>query len=332
MAHALEIVNGEASMAYNVGEGVPWHGLGTPVEGLGTADDMLRIAKADYEVELLPVFVADVNGGYQEVPERYATTRINHDGSRQAFEVVKKRYHVVQNSEVMERALNVVRASGGDHVVETVGVLKDGREFFATIDLGSLVIDPAGINDKIARYLLVHSSHDGTAPITFANTEIRAVCANTVKFGQDVARSMFKARHTPNLDERMQEAQKVLEISTAWADNFKAQAEELLAIPVTSGDIDTITNIIWDPRDADTDRKTRNRDARIDDVRARFRNSRNAGHAGNNGWALFNAFVEHYDHGGNGDAKRRAAASMSPTSTLTAQKQTTHKAILSLVG
>lgn len=331
MAHELEIVDGEASMAYNVGQGVPWHGLGTPVEGMRTSEEMLRIAKADYEVELLPVFIAGADGEPQEVEDRFATTRINHDGTRQAFEVVKGRYNVVQNSEVMERALNVVRASGGDHIVETVGVLKDGREFFATIDLGSLVIDPTGINDKIARYLLVHSSHDGTAPITFANTEIRAVCANTVKFGMDYARSLFKARHTPNLDERMQEAQKVLEISTAWADVFTARAEELLQIPVTSGSIDTVTDRLWDPRLADTDRKTKNRDARIDDVRARFRNNRNAGHAGNNGWALFNAFVEHYDHAGNGDASRRAAASMSPTSTITGQKQEAHRAILSLV-
>lgn len=331
MAHELEIVNGEASLAYNVGNGVPWHGLGTPVEGLGNADEMLRIAKADFEVELLPVFIMGVDGEPQEVKDRFATTRINHDGTRQAFEVVKKRYHVVQNSEVMERALNVVRASNGDHVIETVGVLKEGREFFACIDLGTLFIDPLGVNDKISRYLMAHSSHDATAPITFSNTDIRGVCANTVRFGQQMARATFKARHTPNIDERMQEAQQVLQISTAWADIFTQQAEELLHIPVTSGDIDTVTNRLWDPSEADTDRKTKNRDARIDDVRARFRNTRNAGHVGNNGWALFNAIVEHYDHGGNGDPVRRAEASMSATSLITTRKQEAHRAILSLV-
>lgn len=333
MSHELEIIDGVASFAYNVGGGAPWHGLGTAVDGQQTAEEMLRIAKADYDVSLRPVFVQNDEGEYVEVKERFATTRTDKDGTLVPFEVMKNRYHVVQNAEVLDKALQVVGASEGDAIMETVGVLKDGRQFFAAIDLGSLVIDPTGVNDKISRYLLVHTSHDGTAPITYSNTDVRAVCANTVRFGQDRARSTFKARHTPNVEEALTEARKVLEISLDWAEAFEEMAEEMLSIPVPagSGKIDTVLDKLWPVADADTERKVHNRDDIVTNVRHRFNNERNAGMVGYNGWGLYNSIVEFLDHGRGGTATSRAMASMDSASLVSARKVQAQKAVMSLV-
>ena len=49
MAHELEIVNGQAQMAY-VGE-LPWHGLGTKVEQDLTPGDFQKVAGLDWTVE-----------------------------------------------------------------------------------------------------------------------------------------------------------------------------------------------------------------------------------------------------------------------------------------
>ena len=48
MAHELEIVNGNAQMAY-VGD-VPWHGLGTKVEADLTPGQFQKVAGLDGEV------------------------------------------------------------------------------------------------------------------------------------------------------------------------------------------------------------------------------------------------------------------------------------------
>lgn len=333
MAHELEMVNGEASMVYQ-GK-TPWHQLGTKVDGTLTAEEMLVKANADYDVELLPVFYMDADGVPQEMEERFITSRINADGTIVPFEVVKGRYNVVNNRPVYDKALSVIKAAEGMNtkaIVETVGVLKEGREFFASIDLGSLIIDPLGASDKIARYLLVHTSHDGTSPISYSNTDIRAVCANTVRFGQMMARSVFKARHTPNVEATLAEARQQLEFSFAWADAFKAQADELLAIPIPvgSGKVDKVLNSLWLPTDADTERKEKNRQAIIDDVRARYTNDKNVGKVGANGWALYNAIVEHHDHGSRGTADKRAMASMSPTSLMTQRKVDAQQAVLAI--
>jgi len=333
MSHELEIVNGKANFAYNIESGTPWHGLGTPVVGLQSAEQMLEIAHANYHVDLRPVFVQNDAGEFIEITDRFATTRVNHDGTLVPFEVMKKRYRVVQNAVVLEKALAVVGASNGDAVIETLGVLKDGRQFFASIDLGSLIIDPVGVNDKIDRFLLVQTSHDGTMPIVYSNTDIRPVCANTCRFGHQMARSTFKARHTPNYEDTLQEAQAVLQISTEWAEAFKARAEELLRIPVpqASQNVDVVLNALWPAADADTDRKERNRDEILTDVRVRFNNNRNAGLVGFNGWGLYNAVTEYLDHGRSGSGIARAMASMDSTSLVSQKKMVAEQAILNLV-
>jgi phage/plasmid-like protein (TIGR03299 family) len=270
------------------------------------------MAGADYEVTLLPVRYITPDGVLLEMEDRFITARLDDDGGVTPFEVVKDRYRIVQNKIVLEKALNVCGASKGDAVMDTCGVLKDGREFFATIDLGTLIIDPIGIKDEIARYLVVHTSHDGTTPITYANTDIRAVCKNTVRFGQSVAKSIVTARHTANYDKALEEANQILQISSDWAKSFKETAERLLAIPVPAGSqkIDTVLNNLWPERDADTDRKKENRDQTLMEVRGLFANRKNAAGYGYNGWSLFNAVGEYYDHHWFDDADRNAKASM----------------------
>jgi hypothetical protein len=164
MAHELEInENGTARFAYAIGGGVPWHRLGVPLEGLQTVEAILAAAGADYDVHLTRVAAVDEDGNF--IVDKYgkpiiiddsrATIRDNGDGTFNGLSTVGTRYVVKQNKEVAQRALAVVGASEGEAVVDTAGVLQDGRRFFMTIDLGSLVIDPMGVNDRIARYLVV---------------------------------------------------------------------------------------------------------------------------------------------------------------------------------
>lgn len=312
MSHELEMIEGEASFAYRKQGGAPWHRLGVAVDGHKSGAEMLQLAKADYEVTLLPVRYITPGGVLLEMEDRFITARVNEDGSVVPFETVKNRYRVVQNATVLDKALNVCGASKGDAVMDTCGVLKDGREFFATIDLGTLILDPHGVADQIGRYLVVHTSHDGTTPITYACTDIRAVCKNTVRMGQAIAKSTLTARHTANYERALDEANEVLNISTEWAKSFKTTAEKMLAIPVPAGShkIDRVLNGLWPEKDADTDRKKENREEILTNVRSLFANRKNAAGYGYNGWSLFNAVGEYYDHHWFEDADRNAAASM----------------------
>jgi len=344
MAHELEITApGEASFAYRAAGGAPWHKLGKAIDGHMTASEVLSASNADYEVVMQPCLTGhpnrtiDGNHALIEVPGRYVTGRVEADqhgepGDFVPWEVVKGRYQIVQNSVVLDKALAVVGASNGDAVMDTAGVLNDGRKFFATIDLGQVIVDPAGVRDIICRYLVVSTSHDGTSPIVYSNTDIRAVCANTVRMGKMHAASIFTARHTTNVVDRLDEAGKVLGISSDWSKAFAKEAEFLMSIemPSYSNRIDKVLNVVWPEKDADTDRKRVNREEIMVSVRSRFGSRRNAAGFGDNGWSLMNAIGEHLDHGRNVPPEQAAQQSMELANLVHRHKIKAHRAIHNL--
>lgn len=341
MAHNLEVnKDGQARFAYADRE-APWHRLGKPMKGLQTLDAMLEAAQADYEVVLTKVaavdddgkLILDKDGRPVIIEDSRATIRKNDDNTFDPLATVGTRYEVRQNREVMERALAVVGATKGDAVLDTCGVLKDGARFFSTIDLGSLVIDPMGVNDRIARYLVVSTGHDGIWPIRYANTDIRAVCQNTVIMGLKNAERTFTARHTRNVDTAIQDANEALRISIDWAKSFKETAERMLAIPVPLGSssLDKVVNAVFPAKKDETDRQRKNRDEINQLVRGLYVNERNGKNYGYNGWSIYNSIVEYLDHYRDDDKLAMAQASMDDNSWVTRKKIEAQYAVLQLV-
>jgi len=339
MTHELEFDRkGVARMAYADRE-VPWHRLGKPMKGLQTADAMLLAAQADFDVVLTKVAVVDDEGNFITNPDgtpvlvddSRATVRVNPDGTFDGLATVGTRYVVQQNRECLDYALAIVGASKGDAVVDTCGVLHGGREFFSSIDLGGLIIDPKGVNDKIERYLLVRNGHDGKTAITFANTSIRAVCKNTVIAGMNNAQRVFTARHTRNVESALAEAQSILNISTEWAKSFSETAEKMLSIPMTmsSARMDTLISALYPIKAQETDRQKRNRDNINMTIRALYQTDRNSAGYGDNGWSAYNAVVEYLDHYRDGGVMERAIASMDANSSVTHKKIKAQEIILS---
>ena len=341
MPHDLDqTADGVYRMAYSSRE-IPWHRLGQPMKGLQTAEAMLEAAYADFDVVTTRVAVCDdlgqpilnPDGTCVTIPDSRATVRVNSDGTFNGLATVGTRYVVQQNRECLDYALAVVGASEGDAVVDTCGVLNGGREFFSSIDLGSLVVDPMGINDKVERYLLVRNGHDGKTAITFANTSIRAVCKNTVVLGVSSASRVFTARHTRNADRAMEQANDVLRISSDWAKDFSRTAEKLLSIKVNPGSkiIDDLLNHVFPPSPKETDRQRKNRDNVTGTVRALYMNENNGKNFGFNGWSAVNAIGEYLDHYRDSAVQDRAIASMDFNSWVTRSKIKAQDYLLSKV-
>lgn len=345
MAHNLDKTkSGKIRMAYAEHE-VPWHRLGTPMRGLSTAEEMLRAAEADYTVVLTQVAALDEYGNLiitqdsdgLDIPlvvdDSRATVRVNHDGTFDALSTVGTRYVVQQNADCLGRALDVVGASRGEAVVDTCGVLNGGREFFASIDLGQLIIDPLGVGDKIERYLLVRNGHDGKTPITYANTSIRAVCKNTVNAGMKSALRVFTARHTRNQDNAIEHAQEILNFSTEWANDFRNTAELMLGVPILdrSHRLDVVINSVFPEKKDETQRQERNRKEINEFIRGLYQSEKNAGGFGYNGWSAYNSIAEYLDHYRDTKASERAQSSMDPNSWVNKKKYEAQQAILALI-
>jgi phage/plasmid-like protein (TIGR03299 family) len=305
MPHNLEQYGDHTSFAYNGAEN-PWHRLGIKMDGLATADDMLVAARANYTVTAEPLYVltdtgmTQVNGNVATV--RTVETDDDRDPSDRVLGIVGDNYKIVQNSDVLHRALAIVGADTGDAVVDTCGVLGRGERFFAYVDLGTLAVDPTGVNDKITRGLGVLTSHDGTAAITYAMSNIRWVCNNTVTAGINRAQAVFRARHTTNVDTMLAEARNVLGISVRWADQFTRTAERMLAVNDHAGPggahdlMRTIERTLW-PLGDDPSRHAQTINDNRTEILHRLLDSPTCGpNFGYNGWSVYNAFVEYADH------------------------------------
>lgn len=340
MSHELEIIDGQASFAYNRQNGNPWHRLGVAMDGLGTADEMLTAANADYTVSTAPIYILTPDG-FQESDTHKATIRPLGDNT-QTLGIVGSGYQVMQNREALMSALAIVGAAReerdadgvlsitgpGDAVVDTAGVLFGGRRFFAYIDLGTLVIDPAGINDRITRGLGVLTSHDGTMSLTYAMSNVRWVCNNTVTFGVASAQRVFRARHTENMTDRVAEARHVLGVSVGWAEKFTAAAEKLNATPGGHGLLERTINHVWPKDAADTDRKLANWEERFNQIVALYNGPTNAGGFGHTAWTALNAVGEYVDHFRCADADKMALAAINDGSVATAVKDRAEKFLL----
>lgn len=172
MAHELEIVNGQAMMAYRESEGRPWHRLGTPVGDDLTPAEMMKAAGLDWEVESTPTFV-DVNGN--QIPTGTNALIRKSDQSVLA-PMIGTDWKPVQNAEAFEFFSEFV--SSGDMMMDTAGSLKDGQIVWALADVKDGFKLFGG--DEVRGYLLFSNPHIYGKSIDIKFVLERVVCNNTL--------------------------------------------------------------------------------------------------------------------------------------------------------
>jgi len=167
MAHELEIVNGQAQMAY-VGE-LPWHGLGTKVPADLTPEQFMTTAGLNWEVTKEDM----VTASGVAIPGKQALVR---SIDNKVLDVVGKGWNPVQNAEAFEFFDEYVRA--GDMEMHTAGSLKGGEIVWALAKTKeSFELFKGDVTDN---YFLFTNPHKFGKSIDIRMTPIRVVCNNTL--------------------------------------------------------------------------------------------------------------------------------------------------------
>lgn len=127
MAHLVE------TMAY--AGATPWHGLGNNLPRKQPIEVWQREAGMDWQILESPVhFKSDAVGhlgAIHSFPEQKVLYRSD---TKAPLSVVSQRYHTVQPREVLEFYRDLTEVSG--YELETAGVLKGGRKFWALARTG----------------------------------------------------------------------------------------------------------------------------------------------------------------------------------------------------
>lgn len=207
MAHQIE------QMAY-VGA-TPWHGLGSQLTQKQPIEVWQREAGMDWKIQESPVhFKADAIGHLGSIhsfPEQKVLYRSD---TKAPLSVVSNRYQIVQPREVMEFYRDLTEVSG--YELETAGVLKGGRKFWALARTGQNAALKG--NDQVNGYLLLATSCDGTLATTATPTTVRVVCNNTLTIALDGATRAIKVPHSTRFDPQV--VKKQLGVAVSQWDEF----------------------------------------------------------------------------------------------------------------
>ncbi|MDR6798333.1 DUF932 domain-containing protein [Acinetobacter calcoaceticus] len=192
MAHQIE------TMAF-VGQ-TPWHGLGNQLPQNQSIEVWAQQAGMDWRIESSNVSYMAKNERGQSIIMPFEEQRVLYRSDTHApLSVVSQRYQEVQPKEILEFYRDLTEQSGFE--LETAGVLKGGRKFWALARTGQAAALKG--KDVSNGYILLATACDGTLATTAQFTSVRVVCNNTLAIavrGQNSSAGVVKVPHSTKFD------------------------------------------------------------------------------------------------------------------------------------
>ena len=223
----------------------PWHNLGTPVQEAPTSADALHLAGLDWDV--VPHPVKDAETGLI-IPDTFSNCRSSDNTS---LGIVSGRYKIIQNVDAFRFTDELL---GGDVRYETAGSLKEGRTIWLLAKLPETEI----LGDKFEQYLCFSNSHDGTGRVRVCCTPTRVVCANTLSLCLSTAKRSWSMTHAGNIEYKMEEAHKTLELAGKYISNLAVAADHMANTRVTEEQFNTFILNLFPTTDDMSDRQKAN--------------------------------------------------------------------------
>lgn len=293
-------------MGYLKKDGLPWHGLGTPLTGDETFDEMFEKCGLDFDVTLREMHVV---GDTDLVVPGFAVCRTTKAGDKKILATVGDKYRVLQNKDAWEFFRPFIES--GECRFTTAGSLFDGGRVWAQVQLNrdnAVVVD----GDEIEKKLLLSHSHDGSLAINVGFTPIRVVCANTEQMARNEmlrgGNRLAKIRHTESAKVRLDKIRDTIAEINALFDNTVSEVYRKLArTPIKSGEsLNAFFMRVFDMEvNAETGKlatRTQNRLNRLVELFETGKGNTLPGVAGTV-WAAYNAVTEYlsYDSGRSND-------------------------------
>ena len=234
-----------------------WHGLGTIVQDSPTSEDAIRLAGLDWRVESQPIYLQ--NGIM--IPEAYANVRSS-DGK--PLGIVGKRYQIVQNAD----AFAFTDALLGEGVqYETAGSLCGGKVVWM---LAKMPQKYEILGDEITPYVVFTNTHDGSGAVKVAMVSTRVVCMNTLNVALRSAKRTWTARHTGNINDKMNDALNTLQLADKYMKAQQDLFESLYTVKLSDAMTVKLVNTIAPIKPDMTERQAGNVLALRSDIMARY--------------------------------------------------------------
>jgi len=277
---------------------VPWHGIGTALPEEVNAEQAIKLASLDWDVETAKIVTNDQK---RTAVDDYRVTRRIQDNA--ILGVVKKSFKPIQNRDAFRLFDSVV--GEGKAVYHTAGSLQGGSKVWILSKLPGVMEIGKGVGniDEIERYLLLSNAHDGTRPLQMLFTPVRVVCSNTLGMALDIRNGSDKVTrlaprvtiaHNIKAKQHMKEAGRMMKAALNYYEKFGDFANFLYARQVNTVQVKNIISEVFPPNQKRevTPTIAQHRMA-VEDL---FVSGKGHDKIAGSAWALFNAFTQYADH------------------------------------
>ena len=287
MAHLIE------KMAY--AGATPWHQLGNQLPPKQPIEVWAEKAGMDWTICDTPVrYLTEQIGSLGAILSFDDQKVLYRSDTKAPLSVVSSRYQVVQPKAVLEFYRDLTEVSGFE--LETAGVLKEGRKFWALARTGKSMALKG--NDLVNGYLLLATSCDGSLATTATPTTIRVVCNNTLTVALNGASSAIKVPHSTSFD--AQAVKKQLGIAVSQWDSFMYSMKTLSERKVKNHEAMNYFLKVLCQTDSQTDKAAVLTNERaLKKVQSMYEGQGHGAElasASGTAWGLLNAVTEFVDH------------------------------------
>jgi len=287
MAHLIE------KMAY-VGA-TPWHQLGNQLPPKQPIEVWAEKAGMDWTICDTPVrYLTQQAGSLGSILSFDDQKVLYRSDTKAPLSVVSSRYQVVQPRAVLEFYRDLTEVSGFE--LETAGVLKEGRKFWALARTGKAIALKG--NDVVNGYLLLATSCDGSLATTATPTTIRVVCNNTLTIALNGATSAIKVPHSTSFD--AQAVKQQLGIAVSQWDSFMYRMKTLSERKVKNHEaMNYFLKVLCQSDSAPDQAAVLTNERALKKVQAMYEGQGHGAElasASGTAWGLLNAVTEFVDH------------------------------------
>jgi phage/plasmid-like protein (TIGR03299 family) len=230
MAHKLNFNTKSGTYSFASHAEKAWHGLGQIVQEAMTAEQAIKLANMDYDVQKCNIHgsITLPDGGimYQNIDGRVGTYRTD---TKEMLGIVSDRYEIVQNRDAFGFFDAII--DSGEAIFETAGVIGKGEKIFLTAKLPKdLLVN----GEPCEKYIILTNSHDASSSLIAGFTTVRIVCNNTLQAAMRDLSNKVTIQHKGNAKSKIAEAYKVMGIASRYMQEVEEVFNKMSEVKIDS--------------------------------------------------------------------------------------------------
>ena len=259
-----------------------WNNIGTDVSAVTNIQSVLEKAKLNYEVVKQPIYT-NFNGEEVLINDRVATVNKN---TGEVLGIVSPKYQICQNEEAFDFVNNV----------DGVEFIKAGQTHTGMVYVIGRLNEMEVLGDKFTPYLIFQNGHNGNYTMKTTICPLRVVCQNQFNYAFKESPNTISIHHSSQYQGRLVEAQRLIQGTVEYMNNFKNTAEELATLKIgKDDDVKNIINAFFTVKTNATDRQIVTAEEARTELFNTYMAEDNANFTGT-AWGLVNGFSDYLTH------------------------------------